>query len=142
MPTISSSLVQPLVTPSTALFTSARARPCTAACESFSRTASNCPSCCSTRTPLGSAVSTLPLGPCTETTLPSTLILTPCGTAIGFLPILDIKERSQLSALSRRRKPRPLDFSALLTDGASPAAVAPATTPRTALHRRRPLYAP
>src|SRR5206468_3723679 len=98
MPTISSSRVQPLVTPSTALLTSARASPCTADCESFSRIATRCPSCCSMRMPRGNCVSSLPFGPCTATVLPSIFTVTPLGSAIGFLPILDISY--QLSAIS------------------------------------------
>src|SRR6266850_955717 len=90
MPTISNSRAQPLVTPSTALFTRARASPWTAACESFSRIATKLPSCCSTRMPLGSGVSSLPFGPCTATTLPSIFTVTPLGSGIGFLPIRDI----------------------------------------------------
>src|SRR6266567_1261959 len=91
IPTISSSRVQPLVTPSTALFTRARARPCTAACESFSRTATRVPSLCSTLIPPGSAVSNFPLGPCTATLSPSILTVTPWGIGIGFFPIRDIR---------------------------------------------------
>src|SRR5579871_177774 len=90
MPTISSSRVQPLVTPSTALLTRARAKPCTADCESFSRMATMCPSRCSTVIPRGSGVSSLPLGPCTATVFPSILTVTPLGIAIGFFPIRDI----------------------------------------------------
>src|SRR5579859_3379670 len=90
MPTISSSLVQPLVTPSTALFTSARTRPCTAPLESSSRVTCTCPSFCSSFTPAGRWLSTLPLGPCTVTTLPCTCTFTPWGTVIGFFPIRDI----------------------------------------------------
>src|SRR5580692_2701229 len=57
MPTISRSRVHPLVTPSTALFTRARANPWTAACESLSRIATMLPSFCSTLMPLGRIVS-------------------------------------------------------------------------------------
>src|SRR5579863_7335180 len=52
--------------------------------------ASNWPSFCSMRMPGGRAVSSLPLGPCTATVLPSILIVTPLGSAIGFFPIRDI----------------------------------------------------
>ena len=97
MPTISSSRVQPLVTPSTALLTSARASPCTAACESFSRIATMFPSFCSTLMPAGSGVSSLPFGPCTATVLPSTLTVTPLGIAIGFFPIRRHKTSSFLA---------------------------------------------
>src|SRR5215472_7426068 len=96
MPTISSSRVQPLVTPSTALLTSARASPWTAACESFSRIATRLLSCCSTRMPAGSGVSSLPFGPATATVLPSIFTVTPLGRGIGFFPILDIAVSSQL----------------------------------------------
>src|SRR5271155_3120552 len=111
MPTISNSLVQPLVTPSTALFTSARASPCTAACESFSRTATRCPSLCSTLMPAGRVVSSLPFGPCTKTALPSNLTVTPLGIGIGFFPIRDISFQllafsSWLLALLSRLSPK------------------------------------
>src|SRR5580704_10895498 len=106
MPTISSSRTQPLVTPSTALFTSARARPCTADCESFSRMATMFPSFCSTVMPDGNAVSSLPFGPCTATVLPSILTVTPLGIGIGFFPIRDIID--QLSAISSQFQSAPL----------------------------------
>src|SRR5215472_16486615 len=96
MPTISSSRVQPRVTPSTALLTSARASPWTAAWESFSRIATRLLSCCSTRMPAGSGVSSLPFGPATATVLPSIFTVTPLGRGIGFFPILDIAVSSQL----------------------------------------------
>src|SRR5579872_6901050 len=99
MPTISRSRVHPLVTPSTALLTRARAKPWTAAWESFSRIASRCPSCCWTLMPAGSWVSSLPFGPCTATVLPSILTVTPFGSGIGFFPIRDI---DKLSAFSSR----------------------------------------
>src|SRR5947207_1155232 len=127
MPTISSSRVHPLVTPSTALFTKARVSPCSAACESFSRSATRWPSCCSTLIPRGTTVSSLPLGPCTKTVLPSIVIVTPLGSAIGFFPIRDIKEAlsyqlsaisSQLSALSYQLSALSYQFHpSLLTDG-------------------------
>src|SRR5271157_3273852 len=90
MPTMSNSLVQPLVTPSTELFTSALTSPCTAALESSSRTTTRLPSLVSNFTPAGMWVVTLPLGPCTVTVLPSTAYVTPLGNGIGFFPILDI----------------------------------------------------
>src|SRR5208283_580475 len=100
MPTISRSLVQPLVTPSTALLTSARARPCTAACESFSRIATRLPSFCSILIPDGRDVSSLPFGPWTITVLPSILTVTPFGIAIGFFPIRDISSALSLWLLA------------------------------------------
>src|SRR5512146_2136820 len=103
MPTISSSRVQPLVTPSTALLTRARANPCRAAWLSLSRSATRCPSFCSILIPRGSCVSSLPFGPWTATTFPWMFTFTSLGMAIGFLPILDMfdsQNRSWLSALS------------------------------------------
>src|ERR1019366_8525556 len=92
MPTISSSLVQPLVTPSTALLTRARASPCTAACASSGRSATRLPSFCSIVMPDGRCVSSLPFGPWT---------ITPLGIAIGFFPIRDISALGyQLSVIS------------------------------------------
>src|SRR5215469_7901527 len=100
IPTISSSRVHPLVTPSTALFTRARVNPCNADCESFSRRATIWPSCCSTLIPVGTFVSSLPFGPCTATVLPSILTVTPLGIAIGFFPIRDIKKLLSFSYLA------------------------------------------
>src|ERR1700678_4504478 len=90
MPTMSSSLVQPLVTPSTAFETSARVRPCRAASSSFSRTASSVPSFFSSVIPVGSMAVSLPFGPSTSTVLPCTVYFTVAGSGIGFLPIRDI----------------------------------------------------
>src|SRR5208283_1466856 len=90
MPTMSSSLVQPLVTPSTELLTRARTRPCIAALESSSRTTTMWPSFCSSFTPAGICVATSPLGPLTRTVLPSTANVTPFASGIGLFPILDI----------------------------------------------------
>src|SRR5262245_14258754 len=90
MPTISSSLDQPLVTPSTALFTSARTRPCTAERSSFSRVTWMWPSAAWSFTPAGRCVCTWPFGPCTTTVLPFTSNFTPCGSGIGFFPMRDI----------------------------------------------------
>src|SRR5580698_10453308 len=101
MPTISRSRVHPLVTPSTALLTRARAKPWTAACESFSRTANKVPSCCSTLMPAGNVVSSLPFGPWTATVLPSIFTVTPLGSGIGFFPIRDINSALSLSLLKR-----------------------------------------
>src|SRR6185312_6064365 len=92
MPTISSSFAQPLVTPLTAFETSARTRPCSAACESFSRIALMCPSFVSSLMPLGMNASSLPFGPCTATVFPRTSTFTPCGTGIGFLPTRDMMQ--------------------------------------------------
>src|SRR5208283_783662 len=97
MPTISRSLVQPLVTPSTALLTSARASPCTAACASSGRIATRLPSFCSIVMPDGRDVSSLPFGPWTITVLPSILTVTPFGIAIGFFQIRDISRSSSFA---------------------------------------------
>src|SRR6202051_395116 len=99
MPTISRSLVQPLVTPSTALLTSARASPCTAAWALSGRIATRLPSFCSIVMPDGRGVSSLPFGPWTSTVLPSILTVTPFGIGIGFFPIRDIFFGSQLSVV-------------------------------------------
>src|SRR5271163_2038938 len=90
MPTMSRSLLQPWVTPWTALKTSARVRPWKAAALSLSRSMlSTLPSL--TRLMPGAInAETLPLGPSTSTVLPSTVYFTPAGNGIGFLPIRDI----------------------------------------------------
>src|ERR1700733_5371776 len=90
MPTICISLVQPLVTPSTAFETSARVSPCRAASDSFSRTANRLPSLVSSVMPAGTMAVNLPLGPSTSTLLPCILYFTVVGNGIGFLPIRDI----------------------------------------------------
>src|ERR1700723_497232 len=90
MPTMSSSFFQPAVTPCTALNTSARVSPCTAACLSLARFTCKTPSLVSSEIPSATSAETLPLGPSTRTVLPSTLYLTPAGSGISFLPIRDI----------------------------------------------------
>src|SRR5580700_1361036 len=90
MPTMSSSRVQPLVTPCTALNTSARVRPWKAACFSSERLTWSVPSLVSSEIPSAIRAETLPFGPSTRTVLPSTLYLTPAGSGIGFFPIRDI----------------------------------------------------
>src|SRR5215472_1546769 len=92
MPTISSSLLQPLVTPSTALLTRARTSPCTAARSSFSRVTWMLPSAACSFTPAGRCVCTWPFGPWTVTVLPFTSNFTPCGSGIGLFPMRDIVE--------------------------------------------------
>src|ERR1017187_939616 len=101
MPTISRSRFQPLVTPSTALKTSARVSPCTAANLSSVRTTCRVPSLASSETPSAIRADTLPLGPSTRTVLPSTLYLTPAGSGIGFFPIRDIDSILHLACESR-----------------------------------------
>src|ERR1039458_1282917 len=102
MPTISSSRVQPLVTPCTALKTSARVKPCTAACLSISRFTCNSAPTVSSEMPSAISAETLPLGPSTRTVLPSTLYLTPAGSEIGFFPIRDIVSILLLACESRQ----------------------------------------
>src|SRR6266567_2232162 len=91
MPTMSRSFFQPVVTPCTALYTSARVRPWNAANLSLSRTTCRWPSLVSSLTPSATSAETLPFGPSTRTVLPSTLYLTPAGSGIGFFPIRDIE---------------------------------------------------
>src|SRR5579863_969639 len=91
MPTMSSSLDQPLVTPSTALKTSARVSPCRAALSSPERSRCSVPSVVFSVIPSATSADTLPLGPSTRTVLPSTLYFTPAGSGIGFFPIRDIE---------------------------------------------------
>src|SRR5579862_6157126 len=102
MPTMSSSLVHPLVTPCTALNTSARVSPCTAANLSSSRFTWSTPSLVSSFTPWATSADTLPLGPSTRTVLPSTLYFTPAGSAIGFFPIRDIESILHVACESRQ----------------------------------------
>src|SRR5579864_1023120 len=100
MPTTSSSLFQPLVTPSTALNTNARARPCSAACESVWRSTCSTPSFSASVMPCGIRAETLPFGPSTTTVFVWTVYLTPLGSVMGFLPIRDI-ENSFMACESR-----------------------------------------
>src|ERR1700761_7169628 len=102
MPTMSSSFFQPAVTPCTALNTSARVSPCTAAYLSLSRFTCSVPSLVSSLMPSATSAETLPLGPSTRTVLPSTLYFTPLGSAIGFFPIRDIDSILHLACESRR----------------------------------------
>src|ERR1700679_3250685 len=90
IPTTSSSFFQPFVTPSTALKTSARASPCTAACALSGRSTVNPPAFSENVIPAGIKAFTLPLGPSTTTMLLCTVYFTPLGSVMGFLPIRDI----------------------------------------------------
>src|SRR5665213_2947344 len=92
MPTTSRPFFQPLVTPSTALNTSARARPWTAACLSSGRSSVRTPSFCDSVMPSGIRALTLPLGPSTVAMFPLTVYFTPAGMVMGFLPIRDISK--------------------------------------------------
>src|SRR6266851_2147510 len=87
---MSSSFLNPCVTPWTALATRARARPCSARCSSVWRTATSTASFCSKRMPGGSGTLILPLGPCTSTALAEISTFTPAGTGIGLRPIRDM----------------------------------------------------
>src|SRR5580698_2141511 len=96
MPTISSSLVHPVVTPCTALFTSALVSPCSAALSSLARSRCRVPSTVFSVMPSAISAETLPLGPSTKTVLPSTLYFTPGGSGIGFFPMRDIDQNPYL----------------------------------------------
>src|ERR1035441_2776077 len=90
---MSNSRVKPVETPWTALAARARVSPCSAACWSEARLTSSLPVDCSKVMPSGIGTRSLPLGPVTSNCAP-TLILTPLGSGIGFLPILDIAQTS------------------------------------------------
>src|ERR1700735_1376825 len=96
MPTISSSLVHPEVTPCTALFTSALVNPCSAALSSLARSRCRVPSTVFNVMPSAISAETLPLGPSTKTVVPSTLYFTPGGSGIGFFPMRDIAQNPYL----------------------------------------------
>src|SRR3984957_15630543 len=96
MPTISSSLVHPVVTPCTALFTSALVSPCSAALSSLARSRCRVPSRVFKVMPSAISAETLPLGPSTKTVLPSTLYFPPGGSGIGFFPMRDIAQNPYL----------------------------------------------
>src|SRR5580658_988377 len=104
MPTISSSRVNPVETPCTALAASARVNPCSAAWSSEARNNSSLPSFCSILMPSGMGTVSDPLGPVTCSFSPI-CTLTPLGSGIGFLPILDIVQtlKKSFDAETRRR---------------------------------------
>src|SRR5262249_24573088 len=87
---MSSSFLKPVVTPVTALATSARASPWTARCSSVSRSALSTPSFCSSLLRRGTPTVLLPFGPCTSILSAAMPIFTPVGTVIGLRPIRDI----------------------------------------------------
>src|SRR5258708_2128422 len=89
---MSSSRLNPSVTPRTLLATSARMRPWNARDLPSSLERVNCTTLFSIVTPMPgtTAVFRVPLGPFTVTTFPSCLISTPFGTGISFLPIRDM----------------------------------------------------
>src|SRR6185436_14588826 len=89
---MSSSRLNPSVTPRTALAIRLRDRPWNFRnCGSSDpRFATSVPSLTSKLIPAGCAWRSCPLGPFTSTALSSTLTVTPFGIVIGFLPIRDI----------------------------------------------------
>src|SRR3954451_570145 len=89
---MSSSRLNPSVTPRTLFATSARIRPWKARERPSSFERVNCTTLFSIETPMPgtTGVVRVPLGPFTVTTLPSCLTSTPFGTGISFLPIRDI----------------------------------------------------
>src|SRR5256885_16206961 len=96
IPTISSFLSKPFLTPLTMLATSDRARPWSA------RTLRSSPAREMTSTlfstfalsPEGTGWASLPLGPSARTVAPSTWTFTPCGMGMGFRPIRDMGDLS------------------------------------------------
>src|SRR6266849_2388103 len=114
---MSSSFLKPVVTPVTALATSARARPCSARCSSVARSALSTPSFCSKVMPCGSGTVSLPFGPCTSTWPACSAIFTPAGTGIGLRPIRDIccslSLKTRSISYAGRGKPRPYKFKLL-----------------------------
>src|SRR5579864_7397633 len=87
---MSSSFLKPSVTPLTALATSARAKPCSARCDSFCREAIKWPSFWSNLILPGTGTCILPFGPWTSMASSAICTLTPAGIGIGFLPIRDM----------------------------------------------------
>src|SRR6185436_18460571 len=91
---MSRSLRKPSVTPLTALATRLRARPWNLPSSGSSRSVLACSWSPASSKPMpgGSGWSSLPFGPCTSTAPGLTSIFTPLGTAMIFLPILDMME--------------------------------------------------
>src|SRR5690349_2220643 len=87
-----------------ALFASARASPCNAACSSEARSARNSSPSSLKLIPEGIGVLRVPFGPLTSSSCWCTVTVTPAGTVITFFPIRDISIpvlvdlRQQLSA--------------------------------------------
>src|SRR5687767_6669301 len=106
---MSSCFEKPLVTPSTMLASSVRDKPCSALClvSSLGRFTVMVPLSCEMSISAGMSRESSPLGPFTVTRLPSTVIVTPEGTVIGFFPMRDIirvplpDEREYLAAGAR-----------------------------------------
>src|SRR5688500_19420778 len=87
-----------------ALFASARAKPCNAACSSEARSARSSSPSSLKLIPAGMGVFSVPFGPFTSSSCSWTVTVTPLGTAITFFPIRDmtlvlsIDLRQQLAA--------------------------------------------
>src|SRR5688500_20156412 len=73
-----------------ALFASARAKPCNAACSSEARSARSSSPSSLKLIPAGMGVFSVPFGPFTSSSRSWTVTVTPLGTAITFFPIRDI----------------------------------------------------
>src|SRR5690606_165941 len=93
---MSSSRLKPLVTPSTALATSVRARPWNLPSAGSGRSgeATILPSFTSKTMPGGTRCRSVPLGPFTSTAPGWTPTVTPAGTGMGFLSIRDMSNSS------------------------------------------------
>src|SRR5699024_3284372 len=91
-------MVNPSVTPTTALLMRERDRPCSARLSRWSSGRTTRISLSSTTAVMGAGISTLrvPLGPLTSTVWPLTLVSTPFAKAMGALPIRDIVHTSLL----------------------------------------------
>src|ERR1043166_9220986 len=89
---MSSSRLNPSVTPWTLFATSARMRPCSERDLPSSSPRLNCTtlSLISTPMPATTAVESVPFGPLTVRVLPSCRTSTPFGSGIGFFPIRDM----------------------------------------------------
>src|SRR5262245_5379951 len=96
---MSSSFLNPSVTPETAFATRLRARPWNLRSSSSSREslATSAPASCENRMPGGSGWRSLPFGPWTSTASGAIFTVTPFGIGIGFLPIRDIADPSRWS---------------------------------------------
>src|SRR5262245_39491373 len=107
---MSSSFLNPSVTPETAFATRLRARPWNLRSSSSSREsfATSAPASCEKRIPGGVGWRSLPFGPWTSTASGAILTVTPFGIGIGFLPIRDISCPSfRVSASARGATARP-----------------------------------
>src|SRR5271167_1735530 len=91
-PWISRRFSYPAVTPWTMFATSERVSPCSARCSprSVGLLTSSCSPSCTTSISRGMRSDSSPLGPVTRTDSGSIATVTPAGTGMGCLPILDI----------------------------------------------------